>query len=377
MRGIIYNLESFKKLSEVHDLVICTDSLEDIQATREVKIKKVLCIDNDIISKNEKEFLLSWPEGKKILQWQKLSFALLKMHECLNNYDSIVRIRADLNFDFNFVNEIIANGPLSSKVIKMHSDYVFEFRPEAAYMFIDFYRLIPYKYYNNYNYSKIPILQFTISDREAAKFCWLKLPADKISPEQISRYASLENYLNNNSHDFLNSNTSSATSFRKGWKKIKFPSEVAFIEHILKSYYFAKSFNSKPDILHFLKINSLDTPIIYLLSSTYIATEILALKLSYGMINKVFKSLFAVLPCLTLIEISSILCNHSKDNIKLFKIKENLIYKSLLEGNDKYSFQGVFDLEYYQRAFQKAEEDNLHLKLKLKDIIKQKSIDLS
>lgn len=252
-----FNREYFHELSKKSTLFFITNKSESENIKFMPKKNTFIYYIEDYAQElSLQEKYLSLDEGTKILQWQKLDLGLKllleKEKELGIKYNRIFKIRTDLDFHKNYD---LTKLTCKKNTLYMNSDYYFGGERDVFIKASSFYEHLQ-EYYENYNFKPFSMRHIEKCDYDCAKFKWL------FFPESIrNKYSKFEDLAK---HEFHKDNISfkkidKGFSFRKNYKKIKFPSEVAFLHFLLNKNLILKNFEfQKLTLLEFRENKELD-----------------------------------------------------------------------------------------------------------------------
>jgi len=196
-------------LFQNHDVyVITSNEYKDIDLSF-FHLKSILYIEESTDFKQEQEFLLSLNEGSKLLQWQKLHLAILKIRDIELSegfeYESITKVRTDIIFDAKDSNFF----PISpcENTFYMNSDFCFSANRKVFMLLSDFY----YKCLTFYYGRELPLCVIDKDqkvDLKAGRFNWIRL---------------------------ANNNPNGSSGIEQSINKLKFSSEAVFLTEILNN----------------------------------------------------------------------------------------------------------------------------------------------
>lgn len=240
-RCLAFNKNEILKLCKKYDVFFITNRTLDVESSILANMKSVIYIDDIDYESKLEQHLISIPEGKKILQWQKLKLGkeIIRDYENKNNvkYKLILKLRTDLKF-----NDDIEISNCDNNTVYMKSDYYFYAKRDVFFKVCDFFDRVNY-YYNNFGYVPIYNTNSIInSDIKCAKFQWLNYPDTSDIKKLKTNELCIEKI-----HEAFHSNKEKndvSFNFRERHKEIIFPSEAAFLHYLLSSGITVKKINN-------------------------------------------------------------------------------------------------------------------------------------
>lgn len=255
LRLLGFNREYFHELSKNNILFFITNKSESENNKYIPKDNAYIYYVEDYeVESTLQEKYLSLDEGSKILQWQKLDLGvklLLKKEQELGvKFSHIFKLRTDLDFHNN--HEFIHSN-LKENTLYMNSDYYFGGERDVFLKASLFYKSFE-RYYENYHFNPFLVTNIEECDYDCAKFKWLCFPV--IIKKKYNKFEDLaKNEFHKENKIFENNDK--GFSFRKDHKKIKFPSEVAFLHFLLNQNIILKNFSApKMTLLDFRENNN-------------------------------------------------------------------------------------------------------------------------
>jgi hypothetical protein len=244
LRSIDENKKHLDAIALLFDVFICIsrDSTKDLGKLENVK--QVFFIDDNAKESEEERRSLSITEGSKLLQWQKLGYAVKKIanYEEQKNfqYDQFIKLRSDLLFTGDFI-EDIKNFKANDNTIYMFTDLYFAAKRKEFFILSSFYEYRKL-YYNNFLLDSINLTNFYKHDLSSAKFLWLQYESsifekiiyfiknrDKYN-EKFSR-----SFVGELEHLKLVNKIDLKMCTRPKWDSILFASESLFLHFILSN----------------------------------------------------------------------------------------------------------------------------------------------
>lgn len=240
--GLLRNAEEneyiFKMLSEETDVFICTSKEHICDVKFMGNYKKLIYIEDNTFFFDMQKQLLSLPEGKKLLQWQKLHICadLLENYEKENGikYDYILKLRTDLNFNRTFSVKDMINLEIDDKTIYMNSDITFLSTRKVFSKIKGFLYFALSNLYNKPNvFQPLNLMNIEKCDFTAAKFKWLNYPYSLVGNVKNEQELYLE--IKNKKHEIskIEYGKEDVFNLRDGFENIYFPSEPAFLYYVL------------------------------------------------------------------------------------------------------------------------------------------------